>query len=272
MLGFTSILVLLSVRQGGCMGNKLFGIINRRTLDIPERATTRILGDAYLNFLYSSELKIIMESITAQSPSKKLEIGGAGGNTKALYPDVITTDVRASEGIDMVMSAEVLPFADNSIDVIFGLDAFHHIRDPESHLFEAIRVLKPGGNCIYIEPNWNVFSMLCFKYLLKYLHPEPYDTRKKSWVLSDPDPMMGNQCQAFNIFVRDHALFSEKFPKFKVEFLEPLKGLAFLFSGGVHTRLPIPGRLLVKLAQIENRHSRWIKSVGLGRVIRLTKV
>ena len=254
------------------MSNKLFGLVPRKTLDIPEKATSRINNDPYLSYLYEFELRKIMGAITVPTPQKIIEIGGAGGNTKDLYPEVLTTDVRNAPGIDMVMQAEVIPFENETVDVIFGLDAFHHIRNPEAHLEEAYRVLKVGGNIIYIEPNWNKFSMICFKFLLKYLHPEPYDTRKKDWTLSDPDPMMGNQSQAYNIFVRDHAKFAHKFPKFQVEFLDPIKGFAFLLSGGVHTRLPIPGSILVWLAKFETSRISWMKIFGLGRMIRITKV
>ena len=254
------------------MGNKLFGIINRRTLDVPEKSTSRIKNDPYLNFLYTSELRLVLAAGQTSPISKIVEIGGAGGNTKDLYPNIITTDVRPANGIDLVMQAESIEFENDSLDLIFGLDAFHHVRDPEKHLFEVARTLKVGGNAIYIEPNWNLFSKFCFKYLLKYLHPEPYDTSHQGWKLTDPDPMMGNQCQAYNIFVRDRILFNEKFPNLSVEFLEPIKGLAFLLSGGVHTRLPVPGKLLIKMSKLENSNPRWINWVGLGRIIKITKI
>lgn len=246
-------------------------------MNSPARASFRIANDSYLKWLYESELEIIKELIDfnyfeANPGIDIVEIGSAGGNTKSYWPSVITTDVRASPEIDKVMSGESLQFIDNSLDVIFGLDALHHLRDPEKHFKEVLRTLKVGGIAVYIEPNWNKFSFFCFKFLLKYLHPEPYDTKSKNWKIENLDPMMGNQSQAYNIFVRDYSIFASKFPDLGVEILQPLKGITFLVSGGVHTRLPIPGKILISIAKIENSRKNWLNHFGLGRVIKLTRL
>ena len=111
-----------------------------------------------------------------------------------------------------------------------------------------------------------------FGIVLKYLHPEPYDLKSPGWILVSDDPMMGNQAQAFNIFVRDIKKFETEFPSLKVEIMQPLKGLSFLLSGGVHTRLPVPSALLLSLYRFEENTQSWIRRFGLGRIIRLTKV
>ena len=253
------------------MGNKLFGIINRKTLDIPEKATRRIMNDSYLDNLYREELNLIFGAVTSNQKNQILEIGSAGGNTKSVYPNVITSDVRAADGVDLVMRAELISFGDQTLDIIFGMDAFHHVRDPEQHLREVSRTLRVGGNALYIEPNWNNFSRFCFKILLKYLHPEPYDDEIEEWKLTDLDPMMGNQSQAYNIFVRDLEKFNALFPNIKVEILNPIKGIAFLLSGGVHTRLPIPSGILLQISRFENSRPSLLSKFALGRLIRLTK-
>lgn len=254
------------------MSDKLFGFYERKTLSEPANAVVRILKDGYLNQLFSDELEAIRDAITIKNPVKIIEIGAAGGITKAVWPEVETTDVRISPGVDYEMAAELILAAENSVDVIFGMDALHHARSPRRHFVELDRVLKFGGNAIYIEPNWNFFSRLCFKVLLKYLHPEPYDTRTRDWEISNDDPMMGNQAQAFNIFVRDVKKFEAEFPTLKVEILQPLKGLSFLLSGGVHTRLPIPSSFLLPIYNFEENSKVWIRRFGLGRVIRITKI
>jgi SAM-dependent methyltransferase len=254
------------------MSDRLFGFYERKTLSQPASAVERIVRDAYLKRLFSDELTAIQKAITVLNPKKIIEIGAAGGITKVVWPEVDTTDVRESPGVDFVMSAEKIEADNNSVDVLFGMDALHHARDPRAHFVELVRVLRQGGNAIYIEPNWNLFSRLCFKVLLKYLHPEPYDTKQQNWEIDNHDPMMGNQAQAFNIFVRDADKFHSEFPNLKIEVLQPLKGLSFLLSGGVHTRLPIPSALLLPLYRFEERNKRWIGHFGLGRVIRLTKV
>ena len=254
------------------MSDKLFGFYERKTLSEPANAMNRILEDRFLSSLYTDELNLIRAAITNKNPSNILEIGAAGGNTKAIWPIVQTTDVRKSPGVDREMSAEKIDIGDGELDVLFGLDALHHVRDPYKHFQELNRTLKTGGNAIYIEPNWNKFSMFCFKILLKFLHPEPYNTKQIDWELKNDDPMMGNQAQGFNIFVRDKKKFEQSFPNLKVEVLSPLKGLAFLLSGGVHTRLPIPSSLILAIYRAENRSQTWLSLFGLGRLIRLTKI
>lgn len=254
------------------MSDKLFGIYERKTLSQPANAVERIMRDKYLHRLFSNELDAIRGAITIPNPKRIIEIGAAGGITKIVWPEVETTDVRQSPGVDYVMSAEKIEAENQSVDVLFGMDALHHARDPRAHFFELDRVLTLGGNAIYVEPNWNLFSRFCFKLLLKYLHPEPYDTSQLEWEIKNDDPMMGNQAQAFNIFVRDADKFKNDFPNLRIEILQPLKGLSFLLSGGVHTRLPIPSAFLLPLYRFEEGNRKWISLFGLGRVVRLTKV
>jgi SAM-dependent methyltransferase len=253
------------------MSSKLFGVIPRKTLDKPDSATQRIVGDRFLSELFTDELNIIKKAAGDLGSGQIIEIGAAGGNTKTVWPEVITTDVRMSVGIDKVMAAEAISENENSISLLFGMDALHHVREPEKHFQELQRVLVSNGVAIYIEPNWNLFSKFCFKVLLKYLHPEPYDTKKFNWNLTDPDPMMGNQSQAYNIFVRDRDIFETKYPNLEVEILQPIKGLAFLLSGGVHTRLPIPSSFLIWIYRKENGSPKWISTFGLGRLVKITK-
>jgi len=110
------------------MSDKLFGFYERKTLSEPANAVARILTDGYLNRLFSDELKAIKSAITVQNPTRIIEIGAAGGITKSVWPQVETTDVRVSPGVDYEMSAEVISAPNQSVDVLFGMDALHHAR------------------------------------------------------------------------------------------------------------------------------------------------
>lgn len=57
---------------------------------------------------------------------------------------VPTADVR-------VASAEALPFADDSFDVVINVATFHHWADRQAGLVEALRVLAPGGRLHVVE-------------------------------------------------------------------------------------------------------------------------
>lgn len=50
-------------------------------------------------------------------------------------------------------NVELLPFCNNSFDMVIGHAFLHHIPDVEKVFSEAHRVLKPGGICIFTEPS-----------------------------------------------------------------------------------------------------------------------
>ena len=49
-------------------------------------------------------------------------------------------------------SAEQLPFADRSFDLVMSTDVVHHIRDRGAYFREAARVLRPGGLLVTAPP------------------------------------------------------------------------------------------------------------------------
>ena len=82
----------------------------------------------------------------------RVEIGAGVSGFKALCPDLLTTDIMPAEHLDMVLDAHDMDLADNSVRAIFGINCFHHFRDPEAFFRELQRVLVPGGGCILVEP------------------------------------------------------------------------------------------------------------------------
>lgn len=48
-------------------------------------------------------------------------------------------------------NAEVLPFLDDSFDIVVSRLAFHHFTDVERPFTEQVRVLKPGGKLVLID-------------------------------------------------------------------------------------------------------------------------
>ena len=49
---------------------------------------------------------------------------------------------------------EILPFDENTFDIIFSKSFIEHLYYPERYLKEAYRVLKPGGVLITLVPDW----------------------------------------------------------------------------------------------------------------------
>lgn len=52
----------------------------------------------------------------------------------------------------LVMNVEELAFPENSFDCVYGSSVLHHLNLPKA-LPEMLRVLKPGGNFVFTEPN-----------------------------------------------------------------------------------------------------------------------
>jgi len=219
--------------------------------------------------MYADSLRAMVDRLRLASvdAARVVEIGAAGGITKDVFPWIETSDVRTATGVDRVIAGESLPYGDASLDGLIAKDALHHIPDPNAHFAEVVRVLKPGARAVYLEPNWNRLSRLIFT----RLHPEPFDPDVASWARHSTDPMDSNQALAFIIFERDLASFEREYPALRLVGTEPCNGLSFLLSGGVHSRTPVPGSVLVRLKRREDRLPRVLRRTGLNRLIVLER-
>jgi SAM-dependent methyltransferase len=238
----------------------------------PEVSRIKILNDPFLSASYEAILeamKQLINQLGVISDKQILEIGSAGGITSEIDAKIITSDVRASYGVHLVIDGnKSLPFATNELRAIIAKDVLHHLARPEDFFKEVSRVLEPGGIAVFAEPNWNLLS----RFIFYFIHPEPYMRRQKNWNFESHEPMFSNQAIPWIIFCRDKALFAEKFSSLCQEILEvPLNGLSFLASGGVYKRTKIPSPLLIKLMAIESSSNRWMKHTGLTRIMFVKK-
>ncbi|KAB1188193.1 MULTISPECIES: class I SAM-dependent methyltransferase [Haloferax] len=80
--------------------------------------------------------------------------GGSGRATLALdAPEKVVLDVSAgmlrraqNRGLDCIRGdARSLPFADESVDAVTVVDAFHHMPNQRTVAEEVYRILEPGG-------------------------------------------------------------------------------------------------------------------------------
>jgi len=81
--------------------------------------------------------------------------------------------------------AQALPFADDSYDFVYGINAIHHILSPDAQqraLREIVRVLRPGGVFLLHEINT---SNPVFRWYMGYLFPllKKIDEGNERWVL-----------------------------------------------------------------------------------------
>ncbi len=57
--------------------------------------------------------------------------------------------------------AFALPFADNSLDIVFHQGLLEHFRNPEGIIAENFRVLKPGGIAVIDVPQrWHIYTVI----------------------------------------------------------------------------------------------------------------
>lgn len=68
---------------------------------------------------------------------------------------------------------EALPVADSSIDLIASLQVLEHVADPQRVIFEAFRVLKPGGYIFIAYENYLSFWEPHYKVRWLPLLPKP---------------------------------------------------------------------------------------------------
>ena len=79
------------------------------------------------------------------------------------YDNYLKTDISDGKNVDVVASADDLPFEDETFDSVISTQVFEHLKQPRIAASEISRVLKPGGKCLITVPQMNE------------LHEEPHD-------------------------------------------------------------------------------------------------
>jgi SAM-dependent methyltransferase len=113
-------------------------------------------------FLLQKQLKAVAKYVTG----KVLDVGAGHVDRYSKYMNVsnITRmDVAKGENVDVVGSADKIPFPDESFDSIICTQVFEHLQFPVQSTSEIYRVLKKGGTAVVTVPQMNE------------LHEEPYD-------------------------------------------------------------------------------------------------
>ena len=110
-----------------------------------------------------------------------IEVGAGPGSFKQLLPAVISTDLVCSPWLDVVADAQKLPFRNDSVTNVFGLDVLHHLEAPLTFLQEVERVLVAGGRLVLVEPWITPFSYLVYR----CFHQEDCELSVLQWNAND---------------------------------------------------------------------------------------
>lgn len=94
-----------------------------------------------------------------------LDVGSADGPSAAWLPGRICLDIdpRGLKPGNVCASADRLPFADETFDVVSAFDVVEHFADDVGMLTELRRVLRPGGTLLLSVPAyqwaWSAFDV-----------------------------------------------------------------------------------------------------------------
>jgi SAM-dependent methyltransferase len=111
----------------------------------------------------TSDFHDLCESVISAG-SNILEIGSGPSNPTSVFlasigkvrgvdidPDISLNDALVSAH---VLTDDNYPFRDNTFDACVSNYVVEHVADPQAHLREILRVLKPGGVYVFRAPNF----------------------------------------------------------------------------------------------------------------------
>jgi len=205
---------------------------------------------AFLHLLYSEWYEQIIKALSKKKDV--LELGSGAGFLQELFPEVITSEVFETPGVELIVDASDLPFSDRSLDAIVMTDVFHHLPDVRGFFLEATRCIRPGGKVVMIEPWRTRWS----EWVYTHLHSESFSP-ESDWEIPNTGPLSGaNGALPWIVFQRDRALFEAQYPQWRIRSIKLMMPISYLLSGGVSMRSLMPGwmyRPIRVLEQILNQ-------------------
>lgn len=184
-------------------------------------------------------------------PGRTLEVGSGIGSLRGTLPTVVSTDITPAKWLDAAVDAQALPFVSAGFDNLVGIDVIHHVEFPRHFLAEAVRVLRPGGRLILLEPAVTPASYLFYR----FLHDERLDLSVDPLLDGRPDPHRApdeaNQAIPTLLFGRWRSALEAQFPELHLRHLGHLSLWAYPLSGGFRAWSLLPVALVPGLLRLE---------------------
>jgi SAM-dependent methyltransferase len=227
-----------------------------------------ILQKPFLKQLYNDWYEVFIKKSKEIKNGKYLEIGSGGGFLKEVFPEVITSDILALPNVDMVFSAEEMPFKENELASIVMLNVFHHIPKPHLFLKEAQRTLVKGGKIIMTEPANSALG----RFIYKRFHHEPFDESGQREIKAGNPLSNSNQALPHIYFERDLDIFKKDFPQLKINSIKYHSPFSYIISGGVSRSAMLPFFMYNFVKAMEWVFSPLSKQFGLFCTIEVEKI
>ncbi|GAA3798865.1 hypothetical protein GCM10022226_17830 [Sphaerisporangium flaviroseum] len=93
-------------------------------------------------------------------------VADLGSGTNRYDPRLLCVDGGTYPNVDLVTDLRRMPIRDGSLDGVISVAVLEHVPDPQAHVGEMWRVLKPGGR------------VLCFVPFMQPFHASPYDYQR----------------------------------------------------------------------------------------------
>lgn len=115
---------------------------------------------------------------------KILEIGCGRGELLAAFKELgldchgidisdVSIEKQSNFNLQKVdVAKDVLPYEDNSFDIVYHKSLIEHLYSPEQLMRETHRVLKSGGRIIILTPDWQSVMKVFYE---DFTHNKPYD-------------------------------------------------------------------------------------------------
>jgi SAM-dependent methyltransferase len=228
-------------------------------------------GKECIHVFYNHMFSLLIDEVSNEQKSGKIvEIGSGAGFSSNFINDFkyVKTDAIETGFQDEIVDAQSLPYDNQSIDIIFGIDVFHHISKPFQFLEEVSRVLRKDGKLILIEPAITLMSWPIYK----FIHPEPMKWCVKlspDSEFSGPDVMDANNALPSLIF-RNNSFGDLSHFNLELKYKTKLFGfLSMLATGGVNNpkSIPLLSRYVTQLFMWETKRSKKFASAFFLRTL-----
>ncbi|MCB9720809.1 MAG: class I SAM-dependent methyltransferase [Candidatus Omnitrophica bacterium] len=226
-----------------------------------------IRSKPFLRNIYLDNYRVLEKAMAGLGRSVCVELGSGGGFIKDILPNVITSDVLVLQNLNVCFSGEAIPFKEESVDIFFMIDVFHHIKQPRLVLNEMQRCLRPGGKILMIEPANTPWG----RFIFQNFHHEQFNP-DAGWCIEGDGPMSdANGAQPWIIFSRDRERFMQEYPAFSINSFRCHTPLRYLLSGGVSMRQLLPNFTYPLICLIEIILSPLNPYLGMFCTIELVK-